>query len=110
MPAHWSTPVYASTSAAGLPEGTVFNFILNRPATVAVDIERKGANRPLVTLIRKAHKGLNKMPFSGRLKGIAMEPGSYRAIFTAKAAKKRSKPMTLSFRVAHGFQEFRIHL
>lgn len=102
VPASWSTPVYASTSAAGLPEGTVFNFILNRAATVEVAIERQGAKRPLVTLTRKAHKGLNKMPFSGRIKGTAMEPGSYRAVFTAKVGKKRSKPMTLSFRIAHG--------
>ena len=102
VPARWSTPVYASTSAQGPPEGTVFNFILNRPATVKVAIQRQGSARPLITLVRKAHKGTNKMPFSGRIKGTAMKPGHYKAVFKATADKKKSKAMVVAFRIVHG--------
>jgi hypothetical protein len=102
VPARWSTPVYAATSAQGPPEGTVFNFILNRAAKVTVAIQAKGGGKALFTLTRKAHKGLNHMPFSGRFKGKAMAPGSYRAVFTAHAGKTVSKPGVFAFRIANG--------
>jgi hypothetical protein len=100
VPARWSTPVSAHSSAVGLPEGTVFNYILNRDAKVTVAIRAEGSTRPLVTLVRKGHQGRNKLPFSGRIKGKAMKPGRYRAIFRAGAGKKRSKPTALAFRIA----------
>ncbi|MBA3866095.1 MAG: hypothetical protein H0X42_07080 [Solirubrobacterales bacterium] len=113
VPAQWSTPLVvgtsshragarASSAAAGAPPvGTTFNFILNRAAQVKVAIKHKGG-KTVATLVRTGHKGKNELPFSGRIKGKALDVGAYNAVFSARSGKKRSKPQVLAFRVAGG--------
>ncbi len=48
---------------------------------------------------RRALYGLNKLPFTGRVRGKALRPGAYRATFTAESLAGGSSPATISFRV-----------
>jgi hypothetical protein len=125
VPAPWSTPLYAVVTGAGsTPKGTVFNYILDKPGTVRIAIakpadgrrvgkqcrapSRKNAGKPkcrrlvtLRTLTRVSHAGLNQVPFSGRIQGKALPPGSYSAIFTAKAQTGNATHIkTITFRIA----------
>ena len=114
VPARWSTPLVvgksgsprllaaaSGASAGDLHAGTVFNYILTGAATVKVAIKHK-SGRTVATLTRSGRKGKNELPFSGRIKGKALIPGAYSAVFTAKSGKKRSKAASLAFRVASG--------
>jgi hypothetical protein len=51
------------------------------------------------TLVRSGHAGLNKVPFSGRISGKALTPGSYQATFTAVGSAGASPSKTLSFTI-----------
>jgi hypothetical protein len=53
----------------------------------------------VATLIRSAHAGLNKVPFSGRIRGKALTPGRYQATFTATDSAGASASKTLRFTV-----------
>ncbi len=103
------------------PTGTVFSFALDQPAVVGVVfiheesghligkhcvVGRGGRGKPAcvhtslaMTLGRRALYGLNKLPFTGRVRGKALRPGAYRATFTAESLAGASSPATISFRV-----------
>jgi hypothetical protein len=50
-------------------------------------------------LTRSAHVGLNKLPFSGRVRGEQLTPGGYGAVFAAKSSGGSSTAKTLRFKV-----------
>jgi Domain of unknown function (DUF4394) len=103
--------------------GTTFRFTLSEAARVRVVFARKATGRRVgrrclaaTPARRKRAKcaryaavgsisatgkaGRNSLAFSGRLKGRALKPGSYRASFTATdAAGQRSAVRAVSFRV-----------
>jgi hypothetical protein len=104
------------------PVGTTFRFTLDEGATVRIAIERSASGRvsgrrcvkptkrlrghrrctryvKVGTLIRRAKRGADKVPFSGRIGRKALAPGRYRATLTATAGGKRGTPRRLSFRV-----------
>jgi virginiamycin B lyase len=130
-PANWSTPLNAVAAgpaldarvAAAVAKGMVFNYALDKAGTVKITIlrvssgqlvrhrcrpaTRHGAQRKctllvkVATLTRQSHKGINHVPFSGRIRGKALKPGVYRAVFVglARTGKSVSKPKTLSLRI-----------
>jgi hypothetical protein len=119
-----STPLFGRTSRS-FPRGTTFSFRLNEPATVTVRIQRKLPGRLVgrvckppsrllihrprctrlvtkATLRRSARVGLNKIAFSGRIRGHALPAGVYRAAFTAANTAGTSALRALNFRIVPG--------
>jgi hypothetical protein len=117
-----STPLSGHTSRKRHKRGTVFSFRLDRPALVKVAITTKATGRKvgrtcrpasrklrqkrrctrtitIATLIRVAHAGLNKVPFSGRIRGSALKPGRYEATFIAIDSAGASRPKTVTFTI-----------
>jgi uncharacterized delta-60 repeat protein len=117
-----STPLTGQASAKRHKQGTTFRFRLDQAATVKIAIQGKARGRrvghscradnrrlrhkpscsrtiKIATLIRSAHAGLNKVPFSGRIRGKAVTPGRYQATFTAADSAGASASKTLSFTV-----------
>jgi hypothetical protein len=117
-----STPLTGHTAATRHKRGTVFSFQLDQPATIKITITTKAPGRrvghscrpdsrrlrhhprctrtiKLATLTRTAHAGKNKIAFSGRIRGKALKPRRYQAIFTAIDKAGTSKPKTLSFTI-----------
>lgn len=117
-----STPLTGQASAKRHKQGTTFAFRLDQAATVKVAIQTKARGRRLgrscransrrlrrkprctqtvtvATLVRSAHAGLNKVPFSGRIRGKALVPGRYQATFTAADSTGASPSRTLSFTI-----------
>ncbi len=115
-----------STAPAGRisrvsPTGTVFSFVLDQPAVVTVAfvreesghrigkscvVGRRGAGKPAcvrtyvaMMLGRRARNGLNRLLFTGRIRGRALQPGAYRATFTGESLAGSSTPSTIAFRV-----------
>jgi hypothetical protein len=110
-------------AATRVPRGTTFRFTLSEPARVRVVFARKTAGRRVggrclaaTSARRKRAKctryvtvgsisasgvvGRNSVKFSGRLKGRALAPGSYRASLTATdAVGQRSSVRTARFRI-----------
>ncbi len=120
-PAKGSTAIDASAGRP-VPRGTVFSFVLSRAAKVKIAIRRATSGRragrrcrattrrlrrkprcvrlvTVVTLTRRARAGLNKVPFTGRIRGRALAPARYTAVFTAKAGAASSRATTVRFRV-----------
>ena len=116
-----STPLLGGTTRL-YPRGTTFSFRLDQPATVTLRIQRKLPGRRVgrvcrrptlllrsrprctrlvlkATLRRTARVGLNRIRFSGRIRGRALRPGRYRAAFTAANAAGTSPLRALSFRI-----------
>lgn len=116
-----STPLTAQTSRS-VPRGTTFSFTLNEPAAVTIRIQQKLPGRRVgksckratarlrhhhactrlvtkATLSRSARAGLNKVAFTGRVRGRALRPGRYRASFTAATTAGVSAPRALSFKI-----------
>ncbi len=116
----------SSTAPAGRisrasPTGTVFSFVLDQPAVVTVAfireesghrigkscvVGRRGAGKPAcvrtyvaMMLGRRSRNGLNRLLFTGRVRGRALHPGAYRATFTGESLAGSSTPSTISFRV-----------
>jgi uncharacterized delta-60 repeat protein len=117
-----STPLTGQASAKRHKRGTTFTFRLDQAATVKIAIQRKVHGRRVgrscradsrrlrhkprctrtitfPTLVRSAHAGLNKVPFSGRIHGKALTPGRYQATFTATNNAGASPRKTLSFTI-----------
>ncbi len=120
-PAASSTPLTGHT-ARRHKRGTVFSFTLDQTATVAVQIQRIGTGRrahrtckaarrrlrhspkctiytTVATLTRSGHAGLNKLPFTGRIAGKALNPGRYRALFSVNDAAGASKAQGIAFTI-----------
>ena len=121
-PSRSSTPVQGRTSAKR-KRGTVFSFTLDTAGTVTITIQRALPGRrsggrcrkpsrrlrrkPACTrwamqhtLTRTAHAGVNRVPYSGRVRGRALRPGRHRAVFTATAPGfSRSAAATVKFRI-----------
>jgi hypothetical protein len=110
------------TTARKHPKGTVFSFVLDQAATITVKImvgksgrfaggkcqaaSRKLRKRPrctryvlLTTLTRSGHAGTNSMPFTGRVPGRKLSPGSYHALFTAANTAGSSTPQSIGFKI-----------
>jgi hypothetical protein len=117
-----STPLTGLTAARRHSKGTVFSFQLDRAATVTIVIQRIERGRrvghacspdtrllsrkprcaravTVATFTRTAHPGRNNVPFTGRINGKALHPGSYQAVFTASNAAGTSARQTLLFTV-----------
>jgi hypothetical protein len=117
-----STPLSGHTAAVRHKRGTVFSFLLDQPATVKITITRKVPGRrvghscransrrlrhkprctrtiKIATLTRTAHAGKNKVAFSGRIRGKALKPRRYQAVFIAIDTAGASKPKSLNFRI-----------
>jgi lysophospholipase L1-like esterase len=97
--------------------GTVFSFRLDQAAEVRVAIERQVPGRrvgrscalgarlahnprctrtvAVTTLIARGRAGLNRIAFSGRVRGQALAPGRYLAVIRAIDAAGASAPHTL---------------
>lgn len=120
-----STPLTGATAAKRHKRGTVFSFQLDQAATVKIAIRTKARGRrvgrscraesqklrhkprctrtiTIATLTRSAHAGLNKVAFSGRVRGRALAPGRYEVTFTAVDSAGASPPKTLSFTIVRG--------
>jgi hypothetical protein len=120
-----STPLTGQTSATRHKQGTTFSFRLDQPATVKIAIQakakgrrvgrscrpdsRKLRHRPrctrtiiIATLTRTARAGLNKVPFTGRIRGKSLKPGRYQAVFTATDAAGASPSRSLGFAIVQG--------
>jgi hypothetical protein len=108
-----STPLRGRTAAAPPKRGTIFRFRLDQPATLTIVIttsakcQRTTAGRrrnlrcarTVARLTRSAHAGVNKLPFSGRIRGKPLNPAVYRAVFAATSSGGRSGAKTLRFRI-----------
>ncbi|HZL48156.1 MAG TPA: hypothetical protein VFC30_03975, partial [Solirubrobacteraceae bacterium] len=117
-----STPLSGLTASAH-KRGTVFSFKLDRTATVTIEIRRLRPGRrsgrtcraptpklrthapctralKVVTLTRTAHSGLNRVAFSGRIRGRALAPGKYEAVFAPSTASGSSPSGSLGFTIA----------
>jgi hypothetical protein len=111
--ARTSTPLQGHTASASRKRGTVFSFRLDQPAMVTVVISTNATcrrttgathrkprcSRTVATLTRSAHAGDNRLAFTGRIRGRALKPGDYRAVFVATNAGGSSAPRTLRFRI-----------
>jgi hypothetical protein len=110
--ARMSTPLQGRTAAVPRKHGTTFLFRLDQPATVTIAITTsakcahtkagtRGSRcaRTVARLTRSAHAGLNKLPFSGRIRGRPLKPRDYRAVFAATSAGGNSDPTSLHFRI-----------
>jgi hypothetical protein len=121
-PASWLTPGFAVAKSARA-KGTVFNYILDKAGTVKIVItglasgrrvgkrcltpspkntRRRRCSREItyMTLTRLSSKGHNQVPFSGRIRGKVLAPGSYIAKFIATAAtSKATKTKSFRFRI-----------
>src|SRR5262249_55690153 len=98
------TPLTATAAARRPPRGTVFALSLGRASTVWIAITTIAPGRrvngrcrltshalrhrprcqaivTLGTLMRAAHAGSNRVPFSGRIGSKALKPGRYTASF-----------------------------
>ena len=116
-----STPLTGQT-ARSHPRGTTFSFTLDQPATVKIAIQTKTKGRLVngrckpdsrrlrhkprctrtlttATLTRTGHAGLNRVPFSGRIRGKALIPGRYQAVFTATDIAGTSRRRSLKFTI-----------
>ena len=52
------------------------------------------------TLTRTSHPGVNRVPYTGRVRRKALRPGRHRAVFTATAPGfTRSAALTVKFRI-----------
>jgi hypothetical protein len=96
-----STPVRGRTASASPKRGTVFSFRLDQPGTVTIVIRTRTrcCFRTVATLTRSAHAGVNRLAFTGRIRGRPLTPGEYRAVFVARNAGGSSAPRTLRFRI-----------
>jgi hypothetical protein len=122
-PGRASTPLRGSTAAKRHKKGTIFSFRLDLPATVKIAIqtsargrrvgrsckpdERELRHRPtctrtitIVTLSRTAHAGRNSVTFTARIRGRALRPGRYEALFTPINAAGASAHGALGFTLA----------
>ena len=119
-----STPLLGRTTRS-FPRGTTFSFRLNEPAVVLIRIQRKLPGRRVgrickppmralrfrprctrlvlkATLRRTARVGLNRIAFSGRIRGHALPAGYYRAAFIARNTAGTSALRALNFRIVPG--------
>ena len=119
-----STPLLGRTTRS-VPRGNTFSFRLNEPAVVLVRIQRKLPGRRVgrvcrppsrllrfrprctrlvlkATLRRTARVGLNRIAFSGRIRGHALPAGYYRAAFIAANSAGTSALRALNFRIVAG--------
>ncbi len=117
-----STPLSGKASSVHPKRGTVFSFRLDQPATVTIAIQKKTRGRrvgrscrpdsrslrhkpsctrtvTVATLTRSAHTGLNKVAFSGRVRGKALAPGRYQVAFIAVDSAGASPPKTLTLTI-----------
>jgi lysophospholipase L1-like esterase len=102
--------------------GTVFSFRLDQPARVTIAIQRQAPGRRVgrscrhprsrlrhkprctrtilvAALGEQGHAGLNEVVFSGLVRGRALKPGRYRAVFAAIGRAGASTAQTLRFRI-----------
>ena len=117
-----STPLTGRTAATRHKQGTVFSFRLDQAATVRIAIQTKARGRrvgrickaesrtlrhkprctrtlTIATLTRTGHAGLNKVAFTGRIRGRALKPGRYMAVVTAIDTAGASRPRSLGFTI-----------
>jgi hypothetical protein len=110
----------ASISKKKVPRGTVFAYTLDQGAAVTIDVRKAKAGRlargkckkpkrsnrnkkrcdlTAHRLFRAGRAGKNRVPYTGRVKGKALRPGRYRAVFTATGEGGKSKSASVAFRI-----------
>jgi uncharacterized delta-60 repeat protein len=117
-----STLLTGQAAAKRHKQGTTFAFRLDRAAMIRIAIQTKTRGRrvghscransrrlrhkprctrtsTVATLVRSADLGLNKVAFSGRIRGKALTPGRYQATFTASDSAGSSAGKTLTFTI-----------
>ncbi len=118
-----STPLFANSAAKRHKKGTTIRYTLSEAATAKIVISQRRSGRRKgircvaprrslrkkakctrfirkATLTRVSHQGVNRVAFSGRIRGKALSPGSYSATITATdPAKNTSGPKTISFTI-----------
>lgn len=82
-------------------QGAVFSFVLDPAALVTIAIQRRVKGKWLTkhTLRREARSGMNKVRYTGRVRGKALRRGRYRARFVATASGVKSGPRSVGFRI-----------
>jgi hypothetical protein len=102
---HTAPVIHASITRKDFKVGkaaTKFRFSLSEKAAVAVKLRQKRGKHLVTrgTLHHAGARGKNSLPFSGRVGGRALAPGSYEAVFTATdAAGNKSKRASVAFRI-----------
>lgn len=113
-----------SAGAAKVKRGTVFSYLLSRPASVTISLAQKTTGfkkgtkcvakapkgkkkhctlyKSKGTLKRSGAAGLNRVSFSGRVGKKALKPGTYRATIVATDAAGKSAPRTVAFKIVKG--------
>jgi hypothetical protein len=108
-----STQLRGRTAAAPPKRGTTFSFGLDQAATVTIVITASAkcartaigtrrnlpCARTVARLTRRAHAGLNRLRFSGRIRGKPLKPADYDAVFAATSGGGTSDPRTLRFSI-----------
>ena len=118
-----STPVAARRKAKKPKKGSAFRFSSSEPASVSILVQRQVKGRKSKKkcvkatkrnrraksckryvkageLSRRAARGPNTVPFSGRIGKKALKPGSYRATLVATdEAGNKSLPARISFKI-----------
>jgi hypothetical protein len=100
----------SATSRRGIKRGTRFLYRLSERARVAIVVERRcppsgrrkrcKRYRRIGILRATSRAGLRSIRFSGRIKGLALKPGHYRARMSARDMQGlRSAEHRLAFRV-----------
>jgi hypothetical protein len=116
-----STPLLGRATRR-VARGTVFAYRLDLAAWVRIEVQQRLAGRRVgrtcrlptralrrrprctrvvvrATLRRQSRAGLNRVAFTGRVRGRALPAGRYRALFTAVNAAGPSAPRALGFRI-----------
>jgi hypothetical protein len=86
------------------PDGTAITFLLSRPATVNLTVQRIRGTRavPVATLVRRGIAGENIVRFSGRIGRRVLRPGRYRMRVSARAPAQRTRARTITFTITRG--------
>jgi hypothetical protein len=86
------------------PDGTAVTFVLSRPATVNLSVQRVRGRRAVrvATLVRRGIAGENVVRFSGRIGRRVLRPGRYRMTVSARTPAERTRARTISFTVMRG--------
>jgi hypothetical protein len=121
-PGSSSTAIRGTAARKRAPRGTTFSYDLNQAAEVVIDIKQRRAGRKtrgrcrkptartrkrarcdllVAQLVRTSHAGHNKVAFAGRIKGRALKPGRYLAVFSAGNAAGKTSAKA-QFRIVKG--------
>jgi hypothetical protein len=94
----WS-PDATKIAFSSLRSGTTDIYVVAAAGPPDTGLTRRTNTGDPNTLTRTAHAGVNRVAFSGRIRGRALPPGRYEAIFTPSDAAGASPPQRLRFTI-----------